>query len=290
MTEGRPAPDTAPAPSVPDTVHGTEHRALPGTTVDRIRDGTQPAELRARGDKAVWSDLVGTAASARLHGWTFAQWAFLVGERRSHLGRQARLRRGRTELTPRQYERKIGAAWDTAGSWLDRADAPTTPADVADRIAAVRAYVADADAELTDGERDVLAYATDVAETNRTDRPALPWRRVKDGTGLGERATKGALDRLARRPGRIPPPPPRQEIPMTDPMTATTGHRPTAPGDRVRRALHAVCVAAGHGDAEAAVHAAETHAARLDPPELRALVAELALRLAAKGRSPVPRT
>jgi hypothetical protein len=66
-------------------------------------------------------------------------------------------------------------------------------------VAAVRAYVADADADLTEADRAVLAHAADVSERNGTDRPALPRRRIVEATGLGDRAVRNALARLGRR-------------------------------------------------------------------------------------------
>jgi hypothetical protein len=76
--------------------------SLPGRTVDLIRDGAPAADLARRGDSAVWSALLSTATSARQRGWTFPEWAAYVSEARSNLGRQARIKRGRTELTRAQ--------------------------------------------------------------------------------------------------------------------------------------------------------------------------------------------
>jgi len=171
--------------------------------VDLIRDGVPRNDLRTEGDRALWTAFVRTAASASQRGWTFPQWAGYVSETRSNLGRQARLKNGRKERTPADYERTLRNAWDTGSRWAASAPAAHTPADVAARIAALRAFVADADANLTDAERAVLADAADQAEAHRTDRPAMPRRDVGQRTGLGERRARTTLDRLDRR-GLLP--------------------------------------------------------------------------------------
>jgi len=182
------------------TGHGTSPRsALPAHIVDRIRDGVPPADLRAAGDRAVYRALVSTASSAVQRGWIYAQWAAFVSEPRSALGRQARTRGGRKERTPRDYERTLTNAWDAAGKWLATAAPPLTPREITERITAVRAFIADADAQLDDTERAVVAYACNAAAEYGTDRPALPRHRVVAGTGLGEKAVRNALDRLDDR-------------------------------------------------------------------------------------------
>ena len=58
--------------------------------LDLIRDGVSTAELRARGDRAVWSALVRTASSATQRAWDAWEWAELVTQAGSVLGEQAR--------------------------------------------------------------------------------------------------------------------------------------------------------------------------------------------------------
>ncbi|WP_402373639.1 hypothetical protein [Isoptericola rhizosphaerae] len=161
-----------------------------------------------------------TAASAVQRGHTFAEWAALVTEARSNLGRQVAVKASGKDRPPRDRERTLRSAWVTAAAWVDEAPAPISPADVTATIAAVRAFVEDADAPLTDTDREVLAAACDLAEHHRTTRPALPRRALAASTGLGERAVRDALDRLDRR--RL--------------LTCVVRGRPAAPGSNRRRA------------------------------------------------------
>lgn len=176
----------------------TGQRAPRGYYVDLIRDGVPADELRKLGDRAVFRALLRTAASFRQRGYSYADWAGLVSEARSNLGHQARVRRNK-ERKPRDYERVLAEAWDKAGKWLDEEAEPMfTAADVRQRVADLRAILGDADIEIPDTDRAVLAHACDVAERYGTTRPVMPWREVAAGTGLGERATKNALARLDR--------------------------------------------------------------------------------------------
>ncbi|WP_100502178.1 hypothetical protein [Geodermatophilus chilensis] len=175
------------------------YRALPGPVIDLITDGAPATDLRNRGDRAVWSALVRTAASARQHGWTFADWHAKLSEAKSTLGKQARLKKGTKERTRTDWDRTLGNAWDTAGRWLAKAPPPQGAAEVAARVAAVREAVADVGADLTDTERAILAHAADIAERNRTDRPAVPRDATADALGMGQKAVRCALDRLDRR-------------------------------------------------------------------------------------------
>jgi hypothetical protein len=54
------------------------YRALPGYMIDLIRDGVRWSKLRAGGDRAVFTALVRTAASAQQRGHTYPQWAELI--------------------------------------------------------------------------------------------------------------------------------------------------------------------------------------------------------------------
>jgi hypothetical protein len=177
----------------------TARQALPGRTVDLIRDGVRPSELRAGGDRAVWRALVSTAASALQRGHDFTEWAALISETRSNLGRQMRLKGGTKERTPRTVERTLRSAWTTAEKFVAEAPAAFTRDDALAHVALVRDWTADVDSPLDDNERAVMAAACRVAERNGTTRPALPRRALVGETGIGERSVRTTLDRLHRR-------------------------------------------------------------------------------------------
>jgi hypothetical protein len=50
--------------------------------------------------------------------------------------------------------------------------------------------------DLPDADRRVLKFACDQAERLHTTRPAMPWRAVAEGTGLGQRTVRNSLRRL----------------------------------------------------------------------------------------------
>lgn len=175
------------------------HRALPGRMIDLIRTGVPPAELRTSGDRAVYRALVRTAASAHQRGQSFPEWAELVGQAASTLGRQAKLRSSGKEKTRAAYEKTLRNAWDAAGKWLTTAAPALTRDDALAHVAVVRDWVADADSPLDDDERAVMAAACVVAARNGTTRPALPRRALIQETGLGERTVRTVLDRLDAR-------------------------------------------------------------------------------------------
>lgn len=176
------------------------NRALPNWAIDMIRDGARPADLRREGERAVWRALVRTACSAVQRGWSYAEWAGELDSPKSHLGTQAKLKRGRTPRNRRDYEETLHGAWTAAGKWAERADDPSrVETAIAERITATRTLAGDADATLTDAERAILCHAATVAERNRTDRPALPRRATADTLGLGERTVRDTLAALVRR-------------------------------------------------------------------------------------------
>jgi hypothetical protein len=172
------------------------NRALPSTYVDLARDGASDIDLKARGDRAVWSALVRVATSARQRGWGYIDLADLVMSPRSNLGRQVALRGGTKDIGRVAVEKKLRAAWDAAGAFLDRAPAAITPADVEGKAKALVAYCGDADADLRDGDRAILAFAADEALRRGTDRPTLPLRAIAEATGLTLKAVRLALPRL----------------------------------------------------------------------------------------------
>ncbi|WP_345037397.1 hypothetical protein [Georgenia daeguensis] len=178
----------------------TTRSALPGRMVDLIRDGVPPADLRAKGDRAVWAALVKTAASSQQRGHTYAEWAAIVTDAKSALGRQASIRAGRDKVkSPAAREKTLRSAWDAAARWLKDAPASFTRETVLAHVAAVRGWAGDADADLDDHERMVLIAACDVAERNGTTRPAMPRRAVSEATGLGERTVRTTLAALDDR-------------------------------------------------------------------------------------------
>lgn len=173
-------------------------RALPARMIDLVRDGVRPADLRESGERAVYNALVRTAASAQQRGWTYSEWAALLSEVRSTLGRQVRVRRDK-ERTRLAVEKTLRGAWDAAATWLADAPAAFTRDDALAHVETVRRWIEDADADLTDAERQVLAAACDIAAQHGTTRPALPRRALVDATGLGERTVRTTLARLHDR-------------------------------------------------------------------------------------------
>lgn len=78
---------------------------------------------------------------------------------------------------------------------------PAAPYDreaARERARAVRDWTADAETQLPDAERAILAHAATVALHHGTDRPALPRRGILEATRLGERTIRTALDRMHR--------------------------------------------------------------------------------------------
>jgi hypothetical protein len=171
------------------------NRALPGTVIDLIRDGADEQDLRARGDRAVWSALVRTASSARQRGWSRVEWADLVTGKRSRLGYQAAMK-GSKERSRVALEKSLRGAWDAAARWLATTPAPITRGDVESRARNLRDYAADASTDLRDNDRAILCFAADVPIRRGTDRPTLPLRAISEATGLSVKAIRLALPRL----------------------------------------------------------------------------------------------
>lgn len=200
--------------------------------MDLIRDGVPPAALKAGGDRAVWNALVRTAASACQRGQSRTEWEGLLAESRSRLGAQARLKRGRTERTARDYHRVLNNAWARAATWLLTAEPALSIQRIRERADTVTAVAADPEAPLPDAYRAVLAHAANVARRNGTTRPALPRRAVAEATGLTERTARTTLEALHRDgllrlevPGRSSSDPRRQraglyQLPAAAALTA----------------------------------------------------------------------
>jgi hypothetical protein len=171
-------------------------RALPSTVIDAIRDGASPAELRARGDRAVFSLLVSTAMSAQQRGWPYSDWQALLSGRDSHLGWQVWMRRGRTERSPKDFNHVLGQAWDRAEKLLTEAPPAFGNREVLAYIAAFRKSIAGLD--LPEEKRAILVHAADEGERLGTTRPALPRMGILQRTRLGLTALRTALAQLDR--------------------------------------------------------------------------------------------
>lgn len=175
-------------------------RALPGWAIDLIRDGVPAADLKARGDRAVWSALVRTAASAHQRGQDAMEWEYLVLDTRSHLGQQLRLKDGHRVRKPLTVKKTLANAWDAAVVWCSEREPAWTAEDAAreaeERAAVLVDLIADPDTELSDAERSVLDHATAQARAYHRPEVTLPRQRMLEATGLGLTALRTALRRL----------------------------------------------------------------------------------------------
>lgn len=168
--------------------------------LDVIRDGVRPAELRRDGQRAVWSALFRTAASAAQRGWDCWEWQELVQQPSSVLGRQVATRDGVRQRTPEATAKTLHDAWDRATAWASqqpprwtRAEATAQAVRRADLVAEL---AADPAADLDPAQRAVLAHAAGLARARGIDRVAMPRRDVLAATGLGLTALRTALARL----------------------------------------------------------------------------------------------
>lgn len=175
-------------------------RALPGRTIDLIRDGAPIDAIKNRGhDPAVWSTLVSTAMSAANRGWSGPDFVTLVLESRSHLGAQASLKkgnnRGRAQTTQLVYD-----AWDRAEENIRTSPAWTAEdlhqqAEQRQRRSA-RGLEA---VSLTEAEDLVMRHvARRLADTGSLQR-AISRQDFIDETGLGKTALETAQRRLMTR-------------------------------------------------------------------------------------------
>lgn len=179
------------------------NRALPGPMIDLIRDGVPPTDLRRDGQRAVWSALFRTAASAAQRGWDGWEWECLVREPSSALGRQSSTRDGRRLKTEKSIAKTYAAAWDRATAWVSEQPAKWTKAEAEEqavrRADLVAELAADPAAHLAPSERAVLAHAAALAREWSTDRPAVRRREAMAATGLGLTALRTTLARLEER-------------------------------------------------------------------------------------------
>lgn len=168
--------------------------------IDLIRDGVHAAELKARGDRAVFTALVRTAASAQLRGWSDLEWQHLVLEPKSRLGRQASLRRGEKPKKPLVVIKMLDDAWNTAWEWRTTQPEAWTPdearVEAQRRASQILAATGDPDAALRDSDRAILEHACRQAIERGMTRVALSWRDIVAVTGVGERSVKNGLRRL----------------------------------------------------------------------------------------------
>ena len=210
--------------SLPDTPPGVRQRAvavepdplegLSRVTRDRIREGIPDKDLRGRGQRAVFGGLVATALGARNAGWTEKQWAAMVRYPQHNLGAQVRYPDGRDgkPRTSREIDKALRDAWHKAqerpAMW-GREEARERALNNAKHA---RALAGDADANLRDADRAVLAYIADQTERRERVDVTAPWRDISAATGYTNRRTIGAaierllaaghLDRIDRgRPG-----------------------------------------------------------------------------------------
>lgn len=176
------------------------NRALPGPMIDLIRDGISPTDLRRGGQRAVWSALFRTAASAAQRGWDGWEWECLLREPSSVLGRQASTRDGQRLKTEQSIAKTYAAAWDRATAWVSEQPARWTRSEAEEqavrRADLVAELAADPDATLPQSYRAVLAHAANQARRLTSDRPALPRKQMLEATGLGLTALRTALARL----------------------------------------------------------------------------------------------
>jgi hypothetical protein len=169
--------------------------------IDLMRDGVSSTDLRALGDRAVRRALLRTACSARQRGWSRVEWAGEVDSAKSHLGAQAKLKRGRAERSARDFEGLLRGAWDQAGRFLDENPAWTAEqarAEAEARAHALRDLAADPDADLCDNDRAVLVYAAELAMKRGSDRVTIPRGQILAATGLGLTALRLSLARLEK--------------------------------------------------------------------------------------------
>ncbi len=175
-------------------------RALPGRVIDSLRDGVPAAELKSRGDKAVYKTLFGSAASAANRGWDCWEWQSLVLEPKNVLAQQARLKKGRQPRSPVEMTAYLDSVWDAATAWVSKAPSAWSnddaAAEVERRVSSLTAVLEEPGCGLLDADRRVLAYACGRAVELGTTRVALPKLATAEAVGMGERSTKNSLDRL----------------------------------------------------------------------------------------------
>lgn len=177
-----------------------EHRALPSWAIDLIRDGVPRQELRERGQRAVWDALGRTALAAINAGHTRAEWEYEVVRPNSALGQQNRVLANSKERTPQAANKSLNSAWNRAEEraatqppWTRE----TARAEARRRAEAARAVAGDADLPMPAAQRILLAHAAEKATRLGSVSVNLPRAATARETGLGEKAVRLHLARLA---------------------------------------------------------------------------------------------
>jgi len=121
-------------------------------------------------------------------------------EPKRRLGLQLTYRSGRTRRSEFKLQNLLDKIWDEATAWVSTQEAPATRKELLLRarpaLTWARAKLEDPDAALSTADRAVLSYACDEIERRSLEKVTLPWRQVRDDTGLGERTVKSSLARL----------------------------------------------------------------------------------------------
>ncbi len=180
----------------------TNRRALPAPIIDLIRDGVPAEDLRGHsekrrsgGNRAVYRALVRTAMSAQQRGHTYPEWAGLVSEARSNLGRQARLDRGVREVTKRDYEATLRRAWGSAEAKVSETPA-WTPEEVRAKAVRVRDLLEALPEDTWAGDataRRTLAHVLGLAAERAHGRPAVPVRPLAEALAVPRMTAHRAL-------------------------------------------------------------------------------------------------
>jgi hypothetical protein len=176
----------------------TGRGTLPPWAVKLIHNGVPKARLDRKGDWAVHDAANKLCLSAMQHGYTFAHLAgemFRPGER---LAIQLSCKDGKPQSLDDGRKRLL-RIWKDAEKWLDEQPEWSNADEAKRRAEALFALVEDADADLLDEERAVLAYAAESARERGLCRVALPQRAVAAATGLSRRQARQTLERLDER-------------------------------------------------------------------------------------------
>ncbi len=176
---------------------------MPAYIIDTIREGARRADLGARGQRAVFSELVSTAMSARQHGYSYADWAGLVMAPSSALGRQIQTRDGVRPKKKLRVEQDLRGAWKCACTNVLRSrpwDSQRVMNEALCNVAAVEEFidrcVNEPNSPIPDNPLLILAIAC--AEMRRRHLPQVTLARafLVDESGLGARSVRTAVSKL----------------------------------------------------------------------------------------------
>jgi hypothetical protein len=177
--------------------------ALPPYAIDMIRDGVPRAAFRSAGPFALHTALNRIALSLQARGGTYERYTELILGDGSKLGFQLHNPPGKKPLTRASAYRELRRVWKGAERFRDENPAEwhrdELVAEALRRADAAQCLATDADNDLTDTERAVLAYTAEVTRIRKLTRVPLPWRDVAEVTGLGPQATRATLARLTKR-------------------------------------------------------------------------------------------